>query len=35
MDLQFVWVVQIDMISVWGIELDLIPEKNEMDLVVV
>ena len=26
-------VVQIDLISVWGIEVDLIPVKDEIDLV--
>ena len=34
-DLDFVWVIQGYLVSVWGIELDLIPVLDEMDLVVV
>ena len=33
--LHLVCVVQIVLISVWGIKLDLIPVKDEMDLFVV
>ena len=33
--LHFAWVVLTDLISVWGIELDLILVYDEMDLVVV
>ena len=31
-DLLFVWVVQIDLTSVRGVELDRIPVQDEMDL---
>ena len=34
-DLHFVWVVRIGLMSVWRIELDLIPVQDKMDLVVV
>ena len=33
--LHFVWVVRIYLISVWGIELDLVPVQDELDLVLV
>ena len=33
--LHFAWVVLTDLISVWEIELDLIPMQDEMELVVV
>ena len=34
-DLDFVWVIQGYLVSVWGIELDLIPVLDVMVLVVV
>ena len=34
-DSHLVWVAQIDLISEWGMVLDLIPVKDEIDLVVV
>ena len=34
-DLSFVWVIRIEMISVWRMEHDLIPVYHEINLVVV